>query len=145
MDAYLSHNVASRRRAQRAAEAAAAGDAGIAPVAAAASALAGGSGVGAPTGGNTADGGRSAVGAGPCSNGESSIFDCFGVVVHHGTINAGHYTTYVRHCGRWYACDDAWILAVSDEEVARANAYLLFYLRRGVTDRVLDSVASLVR
>lgn len=81
-------------------------------------------------------------GGGDCGGG--TIFDCFAVVVHHGTMNAGHYTTYVRHCGLWYACDDAWVVAVSEEEVASARAYLVFYLRRGVTEQALDGVASLV-
>lgn len=91
----------------------------------------------APSGG-AQPGGCADGGHGDC------LYDCFGVIVHHGSINAGHYTTYVRHCGLWFRCDDAWVVAVSEEEVRAAHAYLLFYIRRGVTDGALSDVASLV-
>mmetsp|Transcript_3126 Transcript_3126/g.10303 ORF Transcript_3126/g.10303 Transcript_3126/m.10303 type:complete len:116 (+) Transcript_3126:1063-1410(+) len=74
----------------------------------------------------------------------AATYDCFGVIVHHGTMNAGHYTTYVKHCGRWYNCDDAWVASVSEEEVQAARAYLLFYMRRGATADALRRTASLM-
>eukprot|EP00306_Pavlova_sp_CCMP459_P011661 CAMPEP_0185189282 /NCGR_PEP_ID=MMETSP1140-20130426/5939_1 /TAXON_ID=298111 /ORGANISM="Pavlova sp., Strain CCMP459" /LENGTH=694 /DNA_ID=CAMNT_0027755833 /DNA_START=92 /DNA_END=2176 /DNA_ORIENTATION=- len=91
-----------------------------------------------------ADAARLPASAQAAAEGESWIYDCFGVIVHHGTMNAGHYTNFVRHCGKWYNCDDAWVVAVTDEEVRQGKAYLLFYQRRGVAEDALRGVASLV-
>ncbi|GBF87340.1 ubiquitin carboxyl-terminal hydrolase [Raphidocelis subcapitata] len=56
---------------------------------------------------------------------------CYGVVSHRGDMSAGHYVAYVRAGGSWYKCDDAWVmLADGDAEVARCQAYLLFYEQR---------------
>ena len=35
------------------------------------------------------------------------LYDLFGVVVHHGTMQNGHYTNFVRNQGEWFHCDDA--------------------------------------
>eukprot|EP00887_Chlorella_sp_A99_P003348 scaffold26.g3348.t1 len=43
----------------------------------------------------------------------------------------GHYVAYV-HCedGRWYLCDDAWVVAVDEDHVRNCQAYLLFYAQK---------------
>jgi ubiquitin carboxyl-terminal hydrolase 22/27/51 len=54
-------------------------------------------------------------------------------VCHMGELDGGHYVSYTQHGGQWYRCDDAWVSAVSAEEVAACKAYLLFYAAHAVT------------
>ena len=38
---------------------------------------------------------------------EASKYNLFSVVNHHGSIDAGHYTSYIRlHEDTWYKCND---------------------------------------
>ena len=68
----------------------------------------------------------------------------FAVVNHHGTIDSGHYTSFVRLKGaansngkgdsteneKWIYCDDA-VLTLSSREIClRSEAYLLFYHKK---------------
>jgi len=58
-------------------------------------------------------------------------YDLFGVVSHLGEMSAGHYVAYVKAGGSWYRCDDPWVtLADEEAEVARCQAYMLFYGQR---------------
>ena len=54
-------------------------------------------------------------------------YSLFGVVVHTGKIESGHYVCYVRKRDMWFKCDDAWIISSTQAEVFRCHAYLLFY------------------
>lgn len=61
-----------------------------------------------------------------------STFNCryalFAVVNHHGTIEGGHYTCYIRqHVDDWYKCDDHIISRASLDDVLASQGYLLFY------------------
>lgn len=51
------------------------------------------------------------------------------VICHHGTVGGGHYTCYARHeaKGKWYEYDDQLVTEVSEEDVQRCEAYVLFY------------------
>lgn len=51
------------------------------------------------------------------------------IIVHHGgSLNSGHYTSYVRaKNGLWAHCDDSSVRSVSEQEVLRQQAYMLFY------------------
>uniref|UniRef100_A0A914WQN3 ubiquitinyl hydrolase 1 n=1 Tax=Plectus sambesii TaxID=2011161 RepID=A0A914WQN3_9BILA len=52
----------------------------------------------------------------------------FAVVNHHGTIEGGHYTCYIRqHVDDWYKCDDHIISRASLDDVLASQGYLLFY------------------
>lgn len=66
------------------------------------------------------------------NNGEEPLsYELFGVVCHQGSINTGHYTSYMKdRFGRWYYFDDAIVTSVSPKVVLNAtvNAYLLFYI-----------------
>lgn len=129
MSAYLAENVA---RARSGGGGAAGADGNGSPA------------VKTESGAAAAENGGAAGRAGGAAPSSEHLYDLFGVIVHHGTINAGHYTSFVKHCGRWYNCDDAWVVAVTEEEVRRARAYLLFYARRGAGADALDGVSSLV-
>jgi len=73
-------------------------------------------------------------------------YDLFAVCEHLGTsLQQGHYKAYVQEGAvegkgggsgggwtpAWYVCNDTWVLPVSEEEVLRAQGYVLFYVRRG--------------
>ncbi|GAA5843435.1 hypothetical protein JCM9279_002102 [Rhodotorula babjevae] len=65
----------------------------------------------------------------------------YAVVVHHGSLDTGHYASYVlsKRYGRgdeagkgerrWVFCSDEDVTAVSEAEVLRSKAYMLFYER----------------
>ena len=67
-------------------------------------------------------------------------YDLFGVVVHKGSLNSGHYISYVQRlhppshdqtaAKNWLRFDDETITAVGETEVRAAEAYILFYLRK---------------
>ena len=54
-------------------------------------------------------------------------YELYGVVCHRGNLSGGHYVSFVRTGGRWYRCDDAWIVEVTEAEVLASQAYLLYY------------------
>ena len=58
------------------------------------------------------------------------LYDLFGVVVHHGTMQSGHYTNYVRNQADWFHCDDALVTPASPAEVRSSIGYLLFYQQK---------------
>ncbi|CAO1426663.1 unnamed protein product [Diamesa hyperborea] len=57
----------------------------------------------------------------------------YAVVNHLGSIDAGHYTAYVRHKeGIWIKCDDHNLTTVSLNQVLDSEGYLLFYHKKYV-------------
>ena len=66
----------------------------------------------------------------------SVLYDLVGVVVHKGSLNSGHYISYVQQPqdngapSKWLRCDDETITAVGDTEVRAAEGYILFYLQQ---------------
>ena len=62
-----------------------------------------------------------------------STYTLTGLSVHQGHLHGGHYVAYVRertdseHRGEWFFCSDTAIRKVSEKEVLKAEAYLLFY------------------
>ncbi|KFW01292.1 Ubiquitin carboxyl-terminal hydrolase 31, partial [Eurypyga helias] len=73
---------------------------------------------------------------------EDYIYDLYAVCNHHGTMQGGHYTgnltaTYflAAYCknsvdGQWYCFDDSDVQQLSENEVCKQTAYILFYQRR---------------
>merc|ERR1739842_152763 len=52
----------------------------------------------------------------------------FAVINHIGTLDAGHYTSYIRqHSNLWFHCNDHQILPASINQVLDSEGYLLFY------------------
>jgi len=52
----------------------------------------------------------------------------FAVINHIGTLDAGHYTSYIRqHGSLWFHCNDHQILPASIDQVLDSEGYLLFY------------------
>ncbi|TRY64549.1 hypothetical protein DNTS_008224 [Danionella cerebrum] len=55
-------------------------------------------------------------------------YSLFAVVNHQGTLESGHYTTFIRqHKDQWFKCDDAIITKASITDVLDSEGYLLFY------------------
>ena len=61
------------------------------------------------------------------------LYDLFGVAVHHGTMDKGHYTAYVRSGADWFHCDDAVVTLTSAEEVRSCMGYMLFYVQKSMS------------
>ncbi len=61
----------------------------------------------------------------------SCRYQLFAVISHRGDLSGGHYVVFVRPGGAagssWYQCDDAWVTAVSEQDVTSCQAYMLFY------------------
>lgn len=49
----------------------------------------------------------------------------FAVVNHQGTLESGHYTSFIRqHKDQWFKCDDAIITKASIEDVLDSEGYV---------------------
>ena len=62
--------------------------------------------------------------------GDSQKYKLYGVVVHQGvSINHGHYVAYLKagNSDFWYLADDEDVKMVSEYQVMRQKAHLLFY------------------
>ena len=51
----------------------------------------------------------------------------YAVSVHSGGMSGGHYVAYVKHGEAWFHCSDTHVSKVSESDVLRAQAYVLFY------------------
>jgi ubiquitin carboxyl-terminal hydrolase 22/27/51 len=58
------------------------------------------------------------------------MYDLFGIAIHHGTMQNGHYTSYVRRQASWFHCDDSTITPAQLHEVRHCRAYMLFYMQK---------------
>ncbi|CAB3372912.1 Hypothetical predicted protein [Cloeon dipterum] len=55
-------------------------------------------------------------------------YSLFAVINHVGTLEAGHYTAYIRqHRDNWFKCDDHIITKANIKDVLNSEGYLLFY------------------
>lgn len=57
-------------------------------------------------------------------------YELFCVVNHHGSMDTGHYISYVRHNSLWFKCDDAFITQAQLQQVLKTKAYVLFYMKK---------------
>lgn len=65
-----------------------------------------------------------------------ALYDLIGVICHSGNFSGGHYIAYVRATNNnWYVCDDAYLMAVSEEAVRNCQAYMLFYAQKDLVRR----------
>lgn len=62
---------------------------------------------------------------------KQELYELFCVVNHHGKMDNGHYTCFVRQQGNlWIKCDDAFLYKTSLKSVLSSSGYLLFYVRK---------------
>lgn len=61
-------------------------------------------------------------------NGLNYVYDLYGVLVHTGIAQAGHYYSFMKSpSGAWYLFDDELVRSVNISTVLKQNAYILFY------------------
>jgi ubiquitin carboxyl-terminal hydrolase 22/27/51 len=61
------------------------------------------------------------------------MYSLFSVVQHVGSMESGHYTSYVKHNGQWFLCDDSTVYIATEDDVKSCQAYILFYVRNTLT------------
>ncbi|GMS89727.1 hypothetical protein PENTCL1PPCAC_11902 [Pristionchus entomophagus] len=68
---------------------------------------------------------------------EEEVYDCIAMANHYGELEAGHFVAYARSGGEredgeqgWLLLNDCTVREVSESEVDKKGAYLLFYERR---------------
>ncbi|XP_062098015.1 ubiquitin C-terminal hydrolase 22 [Humulus lupulus] len=66
----------------------------------------------------------------------STEFEVFAVVTHSGTLESGHYMTYLRLRNQWYKCDDAWITEVDERIVRASQCYMMFYVQKMLNENL---------
>jgi ubiquitin C-terminal hydrolase len=55
-------------------------------------------------------------------------YELFGVILHHGTMDTGHYTCMMKHQDAWFMCNDESIDEIKNiNHVISSNAYVLLY------------------
>ncbi|VFV32091.1 ubiquitin carboxyl-terminal [Lynx pardinus] len=60
-------------------------------------------------------------------------YSLFAVINHHGTLESGHYTSFIRQQkDQWFSCDDAIITKATIEDLLYSEGYLLFYHKQGL-------------
>jgi ubiquitin carboxyl-terminal hydrolase 8 len=65
---------------------------------------------------------------------ESYIYDLYGICNHTGTVEGGHYTSYVKTSnGKWYHFNDNNVTEISDlDKLITINAYCFFYRKKTI-------------
>jgi ubiquitin C-terminal hydrolase len=58
---------------------------------------------------------------------KGETFNLFGVVNHIGSMNSGHYTSFIRHDQKWVKYDDSNSYEIEEALVKSPNAYILIY------------------
>ncbi|KAG1458479.1 hypothetical protein G6F56_006393 [Rhizopus delemar] len=60
---------------------------------------------------------------------QSAVYKLYGVLVHEGSsCDSGHYYAYVKApSGNWLMINDDYVVTVTEEEVLRQKAYMVFY------------------
>lgn len=69
-----------------------------------------------------------------------SEFEIFAVVTHSGTLESGHYVSFVRLRNQWYRCDDAWITEVDEATVRASQCYMIFYVQKTMQDKANEDL-----
>lgn len=49
------------------------------------------------------------------------------IIAHKGTLNGGHFWTYIKKDGAWYKMNDSIVKSVPVTEVESSQAYMIFY------------------
>lgn len=58
-------------------------------------------------------------------------YSLYAVINHVGTMDAGHYTAYVRHQKDvWVKCDDHIVTTATLKQVLDSEGYMLFYHKK---------------
>ncbi|KAF9365401.1 Ubiquitin carboxyl-terminal hydrolase 20 [Mortierella sp. NVP85] len=63
---------------------------------------------------------------------KNAKYDLYAMVRHRGVAGGGHYIGYIKHAidGSWYEFDDTYVTKKSPADIAKMEAYILFYRRK---------------
>lgn len=57
------------------------------------------------------------------------LYELIGIIAHRGTVNEGHYIAFTKvSSGQWFKFNDSMVSSITEEELLREQAYLLFYV-----------------
>lgn len=70
------------------------------------------------------------------------LYDLFGIVNHFGTMQNGHYLSYVKNerTGEWLQYDDSKCTPLTESQVHTTAAYILFYRRKDLSKHSLTHI-----
>lgn len=70
------------------------------------------------------------------------LYDLFALVNHFGTMQNGHYISMVKNecTGEWLQYNDSQVRPVTEREIHTNSAYILFYRRKDLVGKPLESV-----
>jgi ubiquitin carboxyl-terminal hydrolase 20/33 len=73
-----------------------------------------------------------AASSSPSSSTSPALYDLFAIVRHLGSVSGGHYIAYCKShvTDRWYEFDDRTVTELSEAEILKIEAYVLFYKRK---------------
>ncbi|KAG0352314.1 Ubiquitin carboxyl-terminal hydrolase 33 [Podila minutissima] len=65
---------------------------------------------------------------------QNSKYDLYAMVRHRGVFGGGHYIGYAKHDldGSWYEYDDTYVTRKASADIAKMEAYILFYKRKAL-------------
>ena len=63
-------------------------------------------------------------------NKSSAIYELYGIIIHKGGLNGGHYFSYCKNNGKWFEYDDENIRELNENEIKTKDAYVLFYKKK---------------
>eukprot|EP00761_Pharyngomonas_kirbyi_P014093 gb/GECH01014123.1/.p1 GENE.gb/GECH01014123.1/~~gb/GECH01014123.1/.p1 ORF type:complete len:968 (+),score=294.85 gb/GECH01014123.1/:1-2904(+) len=76
----------------------------------------------------------------PKSHPHKPIYNLYGVSNHFGGLGGGHYTAFARYptWKQWYKFEDSHTAPVSEDSIRTSAAYVLFYVRQDVEQRLAN-------
>ena len=70
------------------------------------------------------------------TNKNIAIYDLYGVVEHFGGLQYGHYIAKCKNFEKWYKYNDKNVNEISESDIVTQNAYLLFYKKLILEDKI---------
>ena len=69
-------------------------------------------------------------------------YDLCGIVNHYGSLTYGHYVSVVKNPfdGHWYRYDDQHRIRITESQIPKESAYILFYVRKDTQHKKLNDV-----
>lgn len=58
---------------------------------------------------------------------DNTQYKLYAISNHVGSLNSGHYFSYVESCGNWYEFNDIYVRGLEREKIVTNSAYVLFY------------------
>lgn len=69
------------------------------------------------------------------------------MINHFGTLHFGHYIAIVKNMseGKWYKYDDSARSQISEDQIPKESAYILFYIRKDLQKKTIDDILPHIR